>query len=140
MSTAWILAQADMNSGSSVVSSQPMTGSNETTTTTMTAADSNSVQPAPRPGPGTWIWGLWAVLLVMMYFTIFRGPKKKEQQHKQMIQTLQKNDRVRTIGGIIGTVIDVKGDEIVLKVDEANNTKIRVAPSAIGANLSKDNK
>ena len=140
MSTAWILAQADMNSGSSVVSSQPMTGSNETTTTTMTAADGNTPQPTQRPGPGTWIWGLWAVLLVMMYFTIFRGPKKKEQQHKQMIQTLQKNDRVRTIGGIIGTVIDVKGDEIVLKVDEANNTKIRVAASAIGANLSKDNK
>ena len=75
----------------------------------------------------------------MMYFLMFRGPKKKQQQHKQMIQTLQKNDRVRTIGGILGTVIDVKDDEVVLKIDESNNTKIRINASAIGKNLSKDN-
>ena len=56
-----------------------------------------------------------------------------------MIQSLDKNDRVRTIGGIIGTVIDVKDDEVVLKVDESNNTKIRVSASSIGKNLSKDN-
>jgi len=55
-----------------------------------------------------------------------------------MVQTLGKNDRVRTIGGIIGTVVDIKDDEITLKVDESNNTKIKVAPSAIGKNLSKD--
>ena len=55
-----------------------------------------------------------------------------------MVQSLQKNDRVRTIGGIIGTVVDIKGDEITLKVDESNNTKINVASSAIGKNLLKD--
>ena len=55
-----------------------------------------------------------------------------------MVQTLEKNDKVRTIGGIMGTVMEVKGDEVVLKVDEANNTKIRVISSAIGKNLSKE--
>jgi preprotein translocase subunit YajC len=73
-----------------------------------------------------------------MYFLLFRGPRKKQQQHKQMVQSLQKNDRVRTIGGIIGTVVDIKDDEITLKVDESNNTKIKVASSAIGKNLLKD--
>lgn len=55
-----------------------------------------------------------------------------------MVQTLSKNDKVRTIGGIIGTVVDVKGDEVTLKVDESNNTKIKVASSAISRNMSKD--
>lgn len=55
-----------------------------------------------------------------------------------MVQSLQKNDRVRTIGGIIGTVVDVKGEEVTLKVDESNNTKIKVILSAIGKNMSKD--
>jgi preprotein translocase subunit YajC len=73
-----------------------------------------------------------------MYFLLFRGPRKKQQQHKQMVQSLGKNDRVQTIGGIIGTVVDIKDDEITLKVDESNNTKIKVSPSAIGRNLSKD--
>ena len=55
-----------------------------------------------------------------------------------MVQSLEKNDKVRTIGGIIGTVVDIKDDEITLKVDESSNTKIKIAPSAIGKNLSKD--
>ena len=77
-------------------------------------------------------------MFVMMYLILFRGPRKKQQQHKQMVQTLSKNDRVRTIGGIIGTVVDIKDNEITLKIDESNNTKIKVVPSAIGRNVSKD--
>jgi preprotein translocase subunit YajC len=77
-------------------------------------------------------------MFILMYVILFRGPRRKQQQHRQMVQTLEKNDRVRTIGGIIGTVVDVKGDEITLKVDESNNTKIKVVTSAIGKNLSKD--
>jgi preprotein translocase subunit YajC len=55
-----------------------------------------------------------------------------------MVQSLEKNDKVRTIGGIIGTVVDINGDVVTLKVDESNNTKIKVISSAIGRNLSKD--
>jgi preprotein translocase YajC subunit len=44
---------------------------------------------------------------------------------------LKKNDRVQTIGGILGTVLEVSDTEVVLKIDEANNTKIRVLPSAV---------
>ncbi len=75
---------------------------------------------------------------ILMFFFVLRGPRKQKQQHKKMVSSLKKNDRIRTIGGIIGTVVDVKDDEIVLKVDESNNTKIRIAISAIGRNLSKE--
>ena len=33
-------------------------------------------------------------------------------------------------------IVDIRGDEIVLKVDESNNTKIKIVSSAIGKNLS----
>jgi preprotein translocase subunit YajC len=69
---------------------------------------------------------------------MFREPRKKQKQQQQMVSTLKKNDKVRTIGGIIGTVVDVKDDEVVLKVDESNNTKIRIIPSAIGKNLTTE--
>ncbi|MCH8215529.1 MAG: preprotein translocase subunit YajC, partial [Planctomycetes bacterium] len=62
----------------------------------------------------------------------------KEQQQQKMVQALQKNDRIRTIGGILGTVIEVKGSEVVLKVDESTNTKIRISASAVAKNMSKD--
>ncbi len=80
------------------------------------------------------------LIFVVMYLFLFRGPKKKQAQHKKMLSSLQKNDRVRTIGGILGTVVDVKEDEITLKVDESNNTKIKVTPGSIGAVLSDRDK
>ncbi len=82
---------------------------------------------------------IWMLpLVVVMYLLMFRGPKKKQQQHKKMVQALQKNDKVRTIGGILGTVIDAKDDEIILKIDESNNTKIRITPSAVSKVISSE--
>ncbi len=134
MNNIWILAQSE---GSSGITSESVT--TEQTSTTTVASDSNSTAPGER-APG--LFGspliLFGLMAVVMYFLLFRGPRKKQQQHKQMVQTLQKNDRVRTIGGIIGTVVDIRDDEITLKVDESNNTKIKVATSAVGRNLSKD--
>ena len=139
MDNIWILAQAESGEGPSGISSEPVS-TEETTTMTTTAADPNA--PVERKQPQS-IFGnpllMIGLMLVVMYLFLFRGPRKKQQQHKQMVQSLQKNDRIRTIGGIIGTVVDFKDDEITLKVDESNNTKIKIAPSAIGKNLSKDN-
>ncbi|MHC4194210.1 MAG: preprotein translocase subunit YajC [Planctomycetota bacterium] len=91
---------------------------------------------ATKPPPSPIMQFLPLILIfVVMYMFLFRGPKKKQQQHQKMVQSLRRNDKVRTIGGIIGTVIDVKDDEITLKVDESNNTKIRVTPGAISKTL-----
>lgn len=80
------------------------------------------------------------LIFVVMYLFLFRGPKKKQAEHKKMLNSLQKNDRVRTIGGILGTVIDIKDDEVTLKVDESNNTKIKVTTGSIGTVLSDRDK
>lgn len=137
MKNIWILAQAETNEGRVEAT---RVDEEEGEATTVVPSDPNAPAPAPprrSPFGGTmWIWVL--LMFVMMYFLLFRGPRKKQQQHKQMVQSLGKNDRVRTIGGIIGTVVEIKGDEITLKVDESTNTKIKVASSAIGKNLSKD--
>jgi preprotein translocase subunit YajC len=132
MDNIWVLAQADSNG----ISSAPVTSGSETTTT---VADSNAPATQTTPMRNPLIQFLPFILLfVMMYLILFRGPRKKQQQHKQMMQELGKNDRVQTIGGIIGTVVDIKDDEITLKIDESNNTKMKILRSAISRNLSKD--
>ncbi len=98
------------------------------------AAGAKDVEPRPPASPIMQFLPL-ILIFVVMYMFLFRGPKKKRQQHQKMVQSLRRNDKVRTIGGIIGTVIDVKDDEITLKVDESNNTKIRVTPGAISKTL-----
>jgi preprotein translocase subunit YajC len=138
MNIQWILAQAEGEEAPSIVTDEPVTEEGESIAV---VSDSNAPAAAPRPGPfGGMPWLFFGLMFVLMYFILFRGPRKKQQEHRQMVQTLQRNDRVRTIGGIIGTVVDIKGEEITLKVDESSNTKIRVASSAIGKNLTKENK
>jgi len=138
MENFWIVAQAGGTGGQSEVSAEPVKEGQP-----VTIADSNTSGTAtPVRGPfsdySTFIF--IAIMLVLFYFMLFRGPQKQKQQQKQMIQSLKKNDKVRTIGGIIGTVVDVKEDQVLLKVDESNNTKIWFLASAIGKNMSGEGK
>jgi preprotein translocase subunit YajC len=139
MENLWIMAQAVETKGQSEVSAEPVT-QNQTTAGTVAPHDPNTSRPASSGGPSSSIMQLIFIvgIFVILYFIMFREPKKRQRKQEQMIQSLKKNDKVRTIGGIIGIVVDVKGDEVTLKVDESNNTKIKVAASAIGKNLSNE--
>jgi len=140
MKNLWILAAA-ADDAADVVEAVPAGQESGQSGTLVPASpadvnDAGAGRTAKNPG---WLGYLpFIFLFVIMYMLLFRGPRKQQQKHKEMVQTLAKNDKVRTIGGIIGTVVDIKDDEIVLKVDESNNTKIRVVASAIGKNLSKE--
>ncbi|MEK7992489.1 MAG: preprotein translocase subunit YajC [Planctomycetota bacterium] len=137
MDSLWILAQTESGDAPSGVSSAPVTSEGEATTTTSSETGPPSTQQQRSPfQPSQLI--LLGLMFVLMYVVLFRGPRKKQRQHKQMMQALGKNDRVQTIGGIIGTVVDIKDDEITLKIDESNNTKMKIVRSAISRNLSKD--
>jgi preprotein translocase subunit YajC len=137
MDNMFIFAQADAQPAPSRIGSEPVTGGQ---TTTQAPGSPNQ----PPTGTSSRTTSMWASLLplllifVVMYVLLLRGPRKQQQQQKLMVQSLKKNDRVRTIGGIFGTVIEVRGDEVILKVDESSNTKIRVSTSAIGKNLSQE--
>jgi len=136
MNNIWTLAQTGANQEPSGITSEQVTNENESITT---VSDSNTpTVPAQKQGFGYTQLLFLGLMLIVFYFLLFRGPRKKQHEHKQMVQSLSKNDKVRTIGGIIGTVVDIKGDEITLKVDESNNTKIKIVSSAIGKNLSKE--
>ncbi|MBN2594841.1 MAG: preprotein translocase subunit YajC [Sedimentisphaerales bacterium] len=137
MNNIWILAQTDSGDAPSGITSEPISSDEQTTTTTQ--SDPNLPTNTMKRNPfGGYQLIFLAMMFVLMYLILFRGPRKKQQQHKQMVQSLAKNDKVQTIGGIIGTVVDIKEDEITLKIDESNNTKIKILRSAIGRNMSKD--
>ncbi len=74
---------------------------------------------------------LMLLMIVVMYIFIFRSKKNQDKQRRNMLSELKKGDRVQTIGGIIGSVIEARETDVLVKVDESNNTKIRFARSAI---------
>jgi preprotein translocase subunit YajC len=133
----WILSEAEGPPAPSSITSEPVNTQGEAITV---VPDSNTPPAATgaRRSAGYSQLILLVLMFVVFYFIIFRGPHQQKKQQRKMLESLEKNDRVRTIGGIIGTIVDIKGDEITLKVDESNNTKIKVIVSAIGKNLSKD--
>lgn len=98
------------------------------------------VKPPADKGWGSMI--PLVLMFVVIYFFMFRGPRKRQQEQKKMMDSIQKGTRIRTIGGILGTVVDVREDqdEVVVKVDEATNTKIRLIRSAIGKVFTDDEK
>ena len=73
---------------------------------------------------------------ILLAFGVFwwwmsRSRSKERQTYENMLKSLKRNDRVQTIGGVLGTVVDVRDNEVVLKVDEANNVKMRFNRTAI---------
>lgn len=140
MDNMWILAQVDSNGTPSRIGAEPVTSEGQATV----AVPDDPNAPARNGGQKTvspLVQFLPLILIfVVMYLIMMRGPRKQQQKHKQMVLSLQKNDRVRTIGGILGTVVDIKEDEVTLKIDESNNTKIKISTSAIGKNLTQAGK
>ena len=71
------------------------------------------------------------LLMAVVFFLLILRPQMNEQKKRQaLLQSLKKNDRVLTSGGIIGTIANFSADgrEVTLKVDEG---KIRVLRRAI---------
>ena len=70
------------------------------------------------------------VVGVMLIFSVM-GQRRDRKKRETMLSAIKKHDRVQTIGGVIGSVVEIKPDYVVLKVDESSNTRITFARSAV---------
>lgn len=71
----------------------------------------------------------FAIMFFILYVLMIRPQQKKEQQRRKMLESLKKNDRVVTAGGIHGVIQAIKGDEVFLRV--ADNVVLKLSRSAI---------
>ena len=81
-----------------------------------------------------------ALMLVLLYFMIYRPQKKQEKKDAAMRASLEIGDQVTTIGGVIGRVVAIKDDSFVLETG-ADRVKLRFVKSAISSveKLNMDN-
>ncbi|MFA5088341.1 MAG: preprotein translocase subunit YajC [Candidatus Omnitrophota bacterium] len=78
----------------------------------------------------------YVLIFLIFYFLVIKPQKDKQNQHKQMLANLKKNDRIITAGGMHGTIVNVKEKTIILRIDD--NVKIEIDKEAI-ATVLKDN-
>ena len=95
------------------------------------SAAGNAQQGTNNPGGGQTLFIGFIVMLAVFYFVLIRGNRKQQAQKQSLLDNLSKNDKVMTIGGIIGSVVSVRDNEVVLRVDESNNTKMTFLKKSI---------
>ena len=70
------------------------------------------------------------VLLVGLFYFMYRSNKKQEREAAQMRNNLEIGDEVTTIGGIIGEIVRIKDETVTIETGK-DRTKIRILRSAI---------
>ncbi len=76
-------------------------------------------------------------LMVFMFVMSSMGQRKEKKKRAELLNSISKHDRVQTAGGVIRTIVELRDQEIVLKVEESTNTKIRFARSSVQQVLKK---
>lgn len=77
------------------------------------------------------------LIFIIMYFLMFRPQAKKQKELRKMLDSLQKGDRVITIGGILGVVAGLREKDNVVILKVADNVKIEVTKTAIARKLGE---
>ncbi len=80
-----------------------------------TATTDNAAQ---QPGGGYTFLIMLVALFAVMYFMVIRPENKKKKEQEALRNSLHKGDKITTIGGIMGKIVDIKDDKIVIETGE----------------------
>ena len=75
------------------------------------------------------------LMLAVFYFLLIRPQQKRQKERMAMLDALKKGDKVITIGGLHGTIVDLNDDQVVLRVNE--NTKLTFERHAVNTVVQK---
>jgi preprotein translocase subunit YajC len=88
--------------------------------------------PAEGEEGGGFDWTIIIFLVLIFaifYFLMIRPQRKRQKEQRELMEGLQKGDRVITVGGIYGQIESLSEDSVVLKIE--SGTTIRVARGSI---------
>lgn len=90
-----------------------------------------------QDGGGLLVWLPWILIFVIFYLLLIRPQQKKQKQHRTLLDSLRKGDRVVTSSGMFGTIVGINEKEniVVLKVGE--NVKIEFLRTSVAGRVSK---
>lgn len=73
----------------------------------------------------------WPIVLmaVIFYFMLYRPQKKERQKRANLLDSLKKEDRIVTIGGIYGTIVSLTDKTVMLRISE--KVEIKISRSAV---------
>ena len=93
---------------------------------------------APSGSGGNQFMIMMVVLLGAMILFSFINARREKKKRSDLLGNIKKHDKVLTVGGIVGTVVELKDDSLILKVDETSNTRITFTKSSISQVIPQD--
>ncbi len=89
----------------------------------------NIILMAPQQGQkgnggGSSMWIMLILLIVIFWLFFIRPQSKKAKDQKKYRDSLKKGDKVITIGGIHGKILEVKDTTLVIETEGQNRLKI----------------
>ncbi len=85
---------------------------------------------------GSGIFFFAIVMMAGMFLIMSLSGRKEKKRRAAMLSSLGKRDKIRTAGGIIGTIVEVKDDEILLETDKSSHTRLWLAKGSVSTVLS----
>lgn len=73
------------------------------------------------------------VLIAVFYFFMIRPENKKKKKAEEMRNNLSVGDKITTIGGMVGKVVDISGDLVTFETGE-DRVRVQVTKWAISTN------
>ncbi|GMK38360.1 preprotein translocase subunit YajC [Paenibacillus sp. CCS19] len=92
---------------------------------------------AEASSSGGGIWGLvlpFVLMFAVFYFLLLRPQQRKTKTRNAMMNQLKKGDKIATIGGLHGTIVELNSDTVVLRVNDT--VKLTFERSAISSVLT----
>ena len=81
------------------------------------------------------MWVMLLLIFVIMWFFMIRPQRKQQKELQKFRDSLKKGDKVVTIGGIYGTVVELQDKSVLIEVD--TDVKIRVDRNALQGDFSE---
>lgn len=76
----------------------------------------------------------YVLIIFVFYFFMIRPQLKKQKEQKKFRESLNKGDKVVTIGGVHGKIVEVKENVVVIEI--AKDMNIRIEKSAISSDFA----
>jgi preprotein translocase subunit YajC len=77
-------------------------------------------------------------MIVILYLLLMRPQQKKMKEHKMMISTLKKGDKVVTNSGMFGTIVGMNDKDNIVVLKVAENVKIEFLKSSIAGRVGTE--
>ena len=138
------LVMQDEGAASAAAPTAVLGGGTEGTAATVADAAGEGLggaAPAARsadPFGGLFIPLLLGMFLLMIVMTVMQGRKEKKRK-AELMSGMGRRDEVRTLGGMIGTIVEIKDDRVRLQIDESTKTRVWISKSAVESILRKGN-